>query len=110
MATFVDVIRKKYTKKVTFEDVINEIKKHVSFIYEELEKEGFSSSVWVGFDACLKESVPNMVWKIDKFGTHTLFIPVSSGINIKDVFSWFDHQGFVFTANECDIMTWRIKF
>ena len=110
MATFVDKIRKKYAKKVTFEDVINEIKTHVSFTYEVLEIKGFTSSIWVGFDACLKEGVPDMGWKIDSFGTHTLFIPASSGIDIQDVRRWFSHQGFVYTHNESDFMAWRITF
>ena len=110
MATFVDEIRKKYTKKVTFEDVINEIKDHVSFTYDILKVKGFSSSIWVGFDACLKEGVPDMEWKIDKYGTHTLIIPASSGIDIQGVFSWFDHQGFDYTKNESGFMAWRIKF
>lgn len=45
MATFVDEIRKEYTRKVTFEDVINEIKHHVSFTYDILKVKGFSSSI-----------------------------------------------------------------
>ena len=110
MATFVDEIRKEYTKKVTFEDVINEIKHHVSLTYDLLKVNGFSSSIWVGFAACLKESVPDMEWKIDKYGTHTLIIPASSGIDIQGVFSWFDHQGFDYTENESGFMAWRIKF
>lgn len=110
MATFVDEIRKKYAKKVTFEDVINEIEEHVSITYEVLEIKGFTSSIWVGFDVCLKEGVPDMEWKIDKYGTHTLFIPASSGIDIQDIHTWFDHQGFVYTDNECHFMAWRIKF
>ena len=109
MATFVDEIRKEYTKIVTFEDVINEIKNHVSSTYEVLENKGFSY-IWVGFDACLKDSVPDMEWKIDKYGTHTLIIPASSGIDIQGVFSWFDHQGFDYTENESGFMAWRIKF
>ena len=37
MATFVDEIRQEYAKKVTFEDVINAIKNHVSFTYDILK-------------------------------------------------------------------------
>ena len=110
MATFVDEIRKEYTKKVTFEDVINEIKDHVSFTYDILKVKGFSSSIWVGFDACLKESVPDMERKIDKYGTHTISMPASSGIDIQGGFSWFDHEGFDYTENESGFMAWRIKF
>lgn len=110
MATFVDEIRKEYTRKVTFEDVINEIKHHVSFTYDILKVKGFSSSIWVGFDAYLKDSIPDMDWKIDKFGTHTLFIPASSGIDIQDVLSWFERQGFDYTENESGFMAWWIKF
>ena len=110
MATFVDEIRQEYTKKVTFEDVINEIKHHVSFTYDILKVKGFSSSIWVGFDACLKDYVPDMGWKINEYGTHTLYIPISSGIDIQDVFSWFEHQGFDYTENESGFMAWRIKF
>ena len=110
MATFVDEIRQEYTKKVTFEDVINEIKHHVSFTYKILKCRGFASSIWVGFDACLKDGVPNMDWKIDGNETHTPYIPTSSGIDIQGVFSWFEHQGFDYTENESGFMAWRIKF
>ena len=109
--TFAEEIREEYSTKITVEDVINEIKKHVTETYKELEKKGFSSD-WVGFDVHTNHGVPKMVWEIDKDGTHQLLVPSLCGPNLQHIYHWFDEQGFTYCVSNTisNVMAFRIEF
>ena len=109
--TFAEEIREKYSTKITVEDVINEIKKHVTETYEELEKKGFSSD-WVAFDVHTNHCVTKMVWEIDKNGTHQLLVPSLCGVNLQDIYHWFNEQGFAYCAKDFinKVMAYIIEF
>ena len=109
--TFTEEIKAKYASKITVEDVISEIKKHVSETYEVLKNNGFTSN-WVGFDVHTNSGVPTLVWEIDKDGTHHLLVPTSCGVDLQDIYQWFNNQGFVYCVNNVisNIMAYRIQF
>ena len=109
--TFTEQIKAKYASKITVDDVINEIKKHVTETYEELEKKGFSSD-WVAFDVHTNHCVPKMVWEIDKNGTHQLLVPSLCGVNLQDIYHWLDKQGFAYCVKDfrTKVMAYIIEF
>lgn len=108
-----DEIRAKYaTPHYTFDDVVNEIRKHVFATYEEVAKYKFSS--WPGFDVCYSNSIPKMKWDYGREVScvHYLLLPEgSTDFDWRKIGEWFEEQGFVFTENESKrCRGWRIKF
>lgn len=108
-----DEIRAKYsTPHYTFDDVVNEIRRHIIATYEEVAKYNFS--YWPGFGFMFSNDVPKMEWDYgtEVSCTHFLKIPESSiDFEWKKINEWFEEQGFVKTKNEygrCE--GWRIKF
>lgn len=108
-----DEIRQKYaTQHYTFEDVVNEIRKHVFETYEEVAKYKFST--WPGFSFTMFKGIPKMKWEYGRevSGCHCLRIPEGSiDFDPTKIGEWFEDQGFVFTTNEnCRCYGWRIEF
>lgn len=108
-----DEIRAKYaTPHYTFDDVVNEIRRHVFATYEEVAKYKFSS--WPGFNVIFSNDVPKMKWSYGRevSGEHLLKIPEgSTDFDRRRIREWFAEQGFVYTSNEYGCYNgWRIKF
>ena len=108
-----DEIRTKYSAPhYTFNDVVNEIRRHVFATYEEVAKYKFSS--WPGFEVAVTDRVPKMEWSYGREVScvHYLLIPEGSiDFDWKKIDEWFKEQGFVKAKNEysrCE--GWRIKF
>lgn len=106
-------IRQKYgAPHYTFEDVTNEIRKHVIETYEEVAR--FKFSYWPGFDIILSNDVPKMKWDYGKEVSciHWLKIPEGSlDFDSRKITDWFENEGLIYTANEYGLSKgWRIKF
>lgn len=109
-----DEIREKYaTPHYTFEDVTNEIRRHVFSSYEYVAKYHFSS--WPGFNVRSSDRVPKMKWDADNECSSVSWLLLPEGSYDfdlrKDIDKWFEDNGFVFTKNEYGRQEgWRIKF
>lgn len=108
-----DEIRAKYTKPhYTFDDVTNEIRRHVFATYEEVAKYKFSS--WPGFNVIYSDRVPRMKWSYgtEESCSHDLLLPEgSTDFDWRKIGKWFEEQGFEYISNANNrCKGWRIRF
>lgn len=101
-----DEIRKMYTKPhYTFEEIIEEIRKHVKETYKDVGTCDFSS--FPGFNVSFSDDVPKMKWKCG-MDIDCLKIPDGSVVfNARKFKEWFVEQGFVWNG---PYEGWKIKF
>ena len=109
-----DEIRAMYKKPhYTFEEVTEEIRKHVKeTYYKEIGKRNFSS--FQGFNVSFSDDVPKMKWEcgmdIDclELPVDCLKIPDGSvDFEMRKIKVWFKEQGFTYCG---PYKGWRIKF
>lgn len=101
-----DEIRKRYIKPhYTFEEVIEEIRKHVKVTYKDVGTCDFSS--FPGFNVSFSDDVPKMKWECG-MDINCLKIPDGSvNFEIRKIKEWFKEQGFVWDG---PYEGWKIKF
>lgn len=101
-----DEIRKRYIKPhYTFEEVIEEIRKHVKETYKDVGKYNFS--FFPGFNVSFSDDVPKMKWEC---GTDVDCLKIPDGsvnFEMRKIKEWFKEQGFVWNG---PLEGWRIKF
>ena len=99
-------IRKMYIRPhYTFEEVIEEIKKHVKATYKDVGKYNFS--FFPGFNVSFSDDVPKMKWEC-AMDVDCLKLPDGSvNFEMRKIKEWFKEQGFVWNG---PLEGWRIKF
>ena len=106
MMKLADEIRKMYIRPhYTFEEVVQEIRKHVKATYQDIGNRYFSS--FPGFNVSFSDDVPKMKWECG-MDIDCLKIPDGSvNFEMRKIKEWFKEQGFSYKG---PYEGWRIKF
>ena len=104
--TLADEIKAMYKKPhYTFEEVTEEIRKHVKETYKDVGTCDFSS--FPVFNVSFSDDVPKMKWEC---GMDVDFFKIPDGstdFDMKKINEWFKKEGFIY----CSLYEgWRIKF
>ena len=102
-----DEIKAMYKKPhYTFEEITEEIRKHVKeTYYKGIGKRDFSS--FPGFNVSFSDDVPKMKWEYET-DIDCLKIPDGSvNFEMRKIKAWFKEQGFAYCG---PYEVWRIKF
>lgn len=106
MMTLADEIKAMYKKPhYTFEEVIEEIRKHVKSTYKDVGTCNFSS--FPGFNVSFSDDVPKMKWECGKNVDYLKIPDGSTDFDIRKIKEWFKEQGFL---NNGPYERWCIKF
>lgn len=102
-----DEIRAMYKKPhYTFEEVTEEIRKHVKeTYYKEIGKRDFSS--FPGFNVNFSDDIPKMKWECGKNVDYLKIPDGSTDFDRRKIKEWFKEQGFFYNG---PLEGWRIKF
>lgn len=102
-----DEIRAMYKKPhYTFEEVTEEIRKHVKeTYYKKIGKRDFSS--FPGFNVSFSDDVPKMKWECGKNVDYLKIPDGSTDFDRRKIKEWFKEQGFLNTG---PYKGWCIKF